>query len=104
MRTILVLVASFFVALSSSAAIARPSFQIPECNVTMPCDFSGSQLRHGRYQRPEIDVERRASYRNAMAAVDKARAKSSAVARPVARIPSAAAAHPYGCSVVSCPD
>jgi hypothetical protein len=71
MRSILVLVASFFAVLSSSASIARPSLQIAECNVTMPCDFSGPQLRHGRYQRQLIGVERRAtSYRNAMAAVD----------------------------------
>jgi hypothetical protein len=67
MRTILV-IASFFIALSPSASNARPSFQIPECNVTMPCDFSGQPSSRGRQQ---IGAERRAtSYRNAMAAVD----------------------------------
>lgn len=70
MRTVL-LVASLFAVLSSSASIARPSLQIAECSVIMPCDFSGPQLHHGRYQRQQIGVERRAtSYRNAMAMVD----------------------------------
>ena len=71
MKKGLVLIASFFVVLSSSASNARPSLQIPECNVTMPCDFSGSQLRHGKYSRQQVSIERRAiTYRNAMAAVD----------------------------------
>jgi hypothetical protein len=51
MRSSLVLVASFFVVISSSASDARPSrssINVPECNVTMPCDFSGSQIRGGR--------------------------------------------------------
>jgi hypothetical protein len=70
MRTIL-LVASLFAVLSSSDSIARPSLQIAECNVTMPCDFSGPQLRQGRYQRQQIGIERGVtSYGNAMAAVD----------------------------------
>jgi hypothetical protein len=58
MRTVLVLVASIVISLSSSASIARP-FQTNECNVTMPCDFSGSQMP-GRAN----------SYRNAMASID----------------------------------
>jgi hypothetical protein len=63
MRTVLVLVASIFIALSSSASIARP-FQINECNVTMPCDFSGSQM-----------PSRANSYRHAMASIDADRGK-----------------------------
>lgn len=61
MRTVLVLVASLFIVLSSSASIARP-LQITECNVTMPCDFSASQM-----------PKRANSYRNAMASTDAAR-------------------------------
>jgi hypothetical protein len=45
----LVLFASFFVAISFSTSNARPSVQSPECNVTMPCDFSGSQVRRGGF-------------------------------------------------------
>jgi hypothetical protein len=71
MRTILVLGASLFIALSSSGSNARPTSQIAECNVTMPCDFSGPHLRDGKYKRQQIGVEpRTTSYRNAMAAVD----------------------------------
>jgi hypothetical protein len=46
-----VLFACFFVAItiSSSSSNARPSFQSPECNVTMPCDLSGSQVRRGGF-------------------------------------------------------
>jgi hypothetical protein len=45
----LVFFASFFVAISSSYSNARPSIQSPECNVTMPCDFSGSRVRRGGF-------------------------------------------------------
>jgi hypothetical protein len=45
----LVLFATFFVAISFSTSNARPSVQSPECNVTMPCDFSGSQVRRGGF-------------------------------------------------------
>jgi hypothetical protein len=45
----LVLFASFFVVISFSTSNARPSVQSPECNVTMPCDFSGSQVRRGGF-------------------------------------------------------
>lgn len=69
MKKGLVLIASFFVVLSSSASIARPSTQIAECNVTMPCDFSGLQSRRGRLVSPNSE-QRAVSYRNAMAAVD----------------------------------
>lgn len=51
MRSSLVLVASLFVVISSSTSDARPSrlsINVTECNVTMPCDFSGSQMRGGR--------------------------------------------------------
>jgi hypothetical protein len=74
MRSSLLLVALFLVVFSSSALEAHPSsrFASPsECNVTMPCDFSGPQLRHrpASYSaRPSF--ERRTTYRNAMAAVD----------------------------------
>jgi len=65
MRTSIVLFASFFVVLSSSASDARPSrppVAASECNVTMPCDFSGSQQR---------GFEQRAiPNRNAMAAAE----------------------------------
>jgi len=39
--------ACVFVALGSVASEARPHrlHQAPECNVTMPCDFSGSNMR-----------------------------------------------------------
>jgi hypothetical protein len=58
MRTVLVLVASILITLSSSPSTARP-FQNNECNVTMPCDFSGSQM-----------PRRANSYRSAMASID----------------------------------
>ena len=51
MRSSLVLVASFFVVISSSTSDARPSrpsINVSECNVTMPCDFSGSRIPGGR--------------------------------------------------------
>ena len=46
MRTALVLMASFLVVLSSTASEARRSQHLvpSECNVTMPCDFSGPQI------------------------------------------------------------
>lgn len=69
MKNGLVLIASFFVVLSSSASNARPSLQIPECNVTMPCDFSGLQSRRGRLVSPNSE-QRAVSRRNAMAAID----------------------------------
>jgi hypothetical protein len=45
-----ILVASVLVVTGSIASEARPSrtAQIPECNVTMPCDFSFSQPRRER--------------------------------------------------------
>jgi hypothetical protein len=48
MRTSLVTFASLLVVLSSSVSEARPSrtsLTPTECNVTMPCDFSGAPLR-----------------------------------------------------------
>ena len=50
MRSSMVLLASFFVVLSSSASDARPSrpsVAASECNVTMPCDLSVFQFRRG---------------------------------------------------------
>src|SRR3954465_4062835 len=74
MRSSLALVASFFVVISASAAGAgpsRPSVNVSECNVTMPCDFSGPQIRRGRiasYPRAQHDFEQRpTSHRTAMA-------------------------------------
>ncbi|WP_247780053.1 hypothetical protein [Bradyrhizobium sp. 170] len=82
MRSNLVLVASFFVIISSSTSDARPSrssVNVSECNVTMPCDFSGSQIRRGRIAsglRKENASEQRAiSHRNAMAEVNGGRAQ-----------------------------
>jgi hypothetical protein len=59
MRSILVSAASFFVAISSSDSDARPlrhPVGVPECNVIMPCDFSGSQTGAARtwYRRDHI--------------------------------------------------
>ena len=50
MRTAMILVACFFVVLSSTASEARRSQHLvpSECNVTMPCDFSGSQSTRTR--------------------------------------------------------
>ena len=60
-----VLIASLFVATGSIASEARPfrTGQIPECNVTMPCDFSFLQTRRQRvsqYTRPSRFLARRA--------------------------------------------
>jgi hypothetical protein len=82
MRSNLVLVASFIVVISSNASGARPSrpsVNVSECNVTMPCDFSGSQIRRGRiasYPQEQQGVAQRAiSHRNAMAEVTGGRAQ-----------------------------
>lgn len=55
-----VISACFFVAVSSVASEARPSrnFQAPECNVTMPCDFSYAQPRRERTPRPSLQAYR----------------------------------------------
>ncbi|WP_284270106.1 hypothetical protein [Bradyrhizobium iriomotense] len=52
-----VLVASLLVAIWSTASEARPSRTNPasECNVTMPCDFSYSQVRR---ERVSLDTRR----------------------------------------------
>ena len=82
MRSNLVLVASFFVVISSSASDARPSrpsVNASECNVTMPCDFSASQLRRRgltSYPREQHAFEQREiSHRNAMTEVKGDRAQ-----------------------------
>jgi hypothetical protein len=55
-----VLSACIFVAASSAASEARPyhSLQAPECNVTMPCDFSYSQARRERAPRASLQAYR----------------------------------------------
>jgi hypothetical protein len=72
------LVASLFLALFSSTSDARPFRSLsspPECNVTMPCDFSGA----GRAAVVSRSSEHRsfewqtAPYRDAMAQVDGSR-------------------------------
>ena len=80
MRNSIVLFVSLFVVLSSSASDARPSRpSVPasECNVTMPCDFSVSQIRRGRtasHPPEQRGFEPRAiSNRNAMAEVSGGR-------------------------------
>ena len=60
-----VFVAYLFVVIGSIASEARPAQigQIPECNVTMPCDLSFSQTRRERglrHTRPSQLLERRA--------------------------------------------
>lgn len=72
-----VLVASLFILTVVTASQARPfrTSQIPECNVTMPCDFSFSQAgRRGlsrHIRQPEFLEQRRvASVRNAFASVN----------------------------------
>ncbi|WP_165405814.1 hypothetical protein [Bradyrhizobium genosp. SA-3] len=55
-----VLSACLFVAFSSIASEARPYriHQAPECNVTMPCDFSYSQTRRERTSRSSLQAYR----------------------------------------------
>lgn len=72
-----VLVASLFILTGVTASQARPfrTSRIPECNVTMPCDFSFSQAgRRGlsrHIRQPEFLEQRRvASVRNAFASIN----------------------------------
>jgi hypothetical protein len=55
-----VISACLLIAVSSVASEARPSrnFQAPECNVTMPCDFSYSQPRRERAPRQALQAYR----------------------------------------------
>ena len=69
-----VFVASVFVALFSTASEARPARimgPVPECNITMPCDFSSSPTRRmglNAYDRGSQRTERPATLqRHAMA-------------------------------------
>jgi hypothetical protein len=39
--------------------LERSSATAPECNVTMPCDFSSTQMRHGRFSSPAREQYRR---------------------------------------------
>ena len=60
-----VLIACLFVATGSIASEARPfrTGQIPECNVTMPCNFSFPPTHRAKvspYARPSQFLERRA--------------------------------------------
>jgi hypothetical protein len=75
-----VFVASVFVAFSSTASEARPARiigQPPECNVTMPCDFSNSLTRRvsqNSYGRRSQRMERPAILqRNGMAEANSGR-------------------------------
>jgi hypothetical protein len=76
-----VLIASLFVVTGSVASDARPSLtgQVPECNVTMPCDFSGSHVRRGRIalypQEKHGTAQHVTSSRTDMAEVNRARAQ-----------------------------
>ena len=81
MRRSLLLVASFFV-LSSSASDARPSrpsVNVSECNITMPCDFADSQMRRARIasqRRNQQSLAPRAiSHRTELAEVNGGRGK-----------------------------
>lgn len=60
-----VLSACLFVAFSSVASEARPyrSHQAPECNITMPCDFSYSQTRREPTLRPSLQRSSLQAYR-----------------------------------------
>jgi hypothetical protein len=80
MRSSMVLLASFFVVLSSSASDARPSrpsVAASECNVTMPCDLSVFQFRRGgpaSHPREQRGFQQReTSHRNAVAEVSGGR-------------------------------
>lgn len=55
-----VLSACIFVIASSAALEARPyrTFQAPECNVTMPCDFSHARARRERTARASLQAYR----------------------------------------------
>ena len=72
-----VIIASLFILTGSIASQARPVSisQVPECNVTMPCDFSFSRVgdqRLSRYiRRPYLPEQRHvASVRNAFASAN----------------------------------
>ena len=71
-----VVVAFVFILMGSIASQARPARinQVPECNVTMPCDFSFSQAsrqRLSRYiRRPDLSEQQVASVRNAYASAN----------------------------------
>lgn len=78
MRSDLLFIASLLAVISSAASEARPlrhSAIAPECNVSMPCDFSGPVMRGGptpSYPRERTIVGSHAlsdRYRNAMASV-----------------------------------
>ncbi|MCK1394071.1 hypothetical protein [Bradyrhizobium sp. 1] len=57
-----VLSACIFVIVSFAAAEARPyrTHQAPECNITMPCDFSYAQPRRERASRASLQAYRSA--------------------------------------------
>ena len=83
-----VLLASLLIALSSSASHARPyrMSSPPECNVTMPCDFSSSRQRSVRvaYRHTERrDYEQRVvRFQNTMAEANVASADQAIGGRP----------------------
>ena len=68
-----ILITAFFIAFSSSASDAR-AYRVsspPECNVTMPCDFSGMQQGGARAvfrdRHQSISEQRVVGFQNAMA-------------------------------------
>jgi hypothetical protein len=74
------LIAFLLVVIASTASEARPrraAFLAPECNVTIPCDFSGPQIRRGRFASQPRDQYQgqppSISYREARAEVSDGR-------------------------------
>ena len=90
---------------SSSPSASRPSVNVSECNITMPCDFANSQLRRARIasqRRNQQSLAPRAiPHRTELAEVNGGRGKFEAAVRPVARGLSVVAAHLYAYSAVS---
>ncbi|HEX9209156.1 MAG TPA: hypothetical protein VF901_01480 [Bradyrhizobium sp.] len=91
-----VLSACFFFAVSSIASEARPYRiqQAPECNVTMPCDFSYSQTRRERVSRSSLQA-----YRSMRLTVTDAGGATAAVNASDARVVSG---RPAGCPSSFC--
>ena len=96
-----VLSACFFVIVGSIPSEARP-YRIahaPECNVTMPCDFSNSQPRHERgfrssVSRPSVTTSSLQAYRSTRLAVTDAGTAATTVDVSGARV---VGGRPAGC-------
>lgn len=89
------LVTSAFIVLSASASEARhlrSSFSPPECNITMPCDFTGAQqpraTRVSRAAEQGSFGRRELRYRNAMAMADAGGGRGEVVGGRPAGCPS----------------